>query len=84
MKKFALEIDGVKDDKVCYTDTDSLYKEKTTGKSLEHKSFVGEELGRGENNFGDGVKLSAVFVAPKVKYCLTTNGYRIINGQKNI
>ena len=77
LRKFVLEIVGVKDDKVCYTDTAQFTWKKVMEKS-EQKSSVEEKMGPGENDYGDGGIDNAVFRAPEVKIYPTNNECRII------
>ena len=65
---------AIEDDKVCYTDTDSLYIEKKLVISRE-KSLVGKELGRGKNDYGDCGIFYGLFITPKVNFCPTINEY---------
>jgi DNA polymerase type B, organellar and viral len=61
------------DSGVYYGDTDSLYIEAS---KLDHldPAYIGSDLGQLKNDYGDGcIIIDAVFIAPKIKYCLVLN-----------
>ena len=64
---------------VYYTDTDSLYIENKHWNKLKNLELVGKNLLQGKNDYGDGGILYALFLAPKIKYCLIINKYGIIS-----
>ena len=82
MNKFVTVIDGFKTNNVYYQDTDSLYIEKKYWNLLDNANLVGDKLGQGKNDYGDGGIFYGLFLAPKIKYCLTINEYGIINDKK--
>ena len=45
-------------------------------------SLVGGNLLQGKNDYGDGGIFYSLFLAPKVKYCLTINEYGLVEEHK--
>ena len=82
MNNFVRIIDGFKNNSVYYQDTDSLYIEKKHWDKLDNANLVGGNLGQGKNDYGNGGIFYGLFLAPKIKYCLTINEYGIINEKK--
>ena len=67
---------------VYYTDTDSLYIENKHWDKLDKAGLVGKGLLQGKNDYKDGGIFYGLFLAPKMKYCLTINEYGVINEHK--
>ena len=82
MNDFIHAIDGFYTNDVYYTDTDSLYIESKHWDKLKEQNFVGKNLLQGKNDYGDGGIIYALFLAPKIKYCLIINKYGIIDEKK--
>ena len=82
MNNFLHAIDGVYTNDVYYTDTDSLYIENKHWDKLDKAGLVGKNLLQGENDYKDGGIFYALFLAPKMKYCLTLNKYGVIDEHK--
>ena len=82
LNNFVRITDGFKDNNVYYQDTNSLYFEKKYWNNLEEKNLVGEKLGQGKNDYGNGGIFFGLFLAPKIKYCLTINEHGIINEKR--
>ena len=82
MKIFIHAINGFYTNDVYYTDTDSLYIENKHWDNLKNLGLVGKNLLQGKNDYGDGGILYALFLAPKIKYCLIINKYGIISEKK--
>ena len=82
MNNFVRIIDGFKNNSVYYQDTDSLYIEKKHWNILDNANLVGEKLSQGKNDYGDGGIFYGLFLAPKIKYCLTINESGIFNEKK--
>ena len=82
MNIFIHVIDGFYSNDVYYTDTDSLYIENKHWDNLKEKNLVGKNLLQGKNDYGDGGIFYGLFLAPKIKYCLTLNKFGIID-EKN-
>ena len=82
MNNFIHAIDGFYSNDVYYTDTDSLYNENKHWDKLLGKNLVGKNLLQGKNDHGDTGIFYALFLAPKIKYCLTINKFGIIH-EKN-
>ena len=71
MNNFIREINGFYNNSIYYGDTDSLYIEKKYWDVLDKANLVGEELCQGKNDYKTGGIFYALFLAPKIKYCLT-------------
>ena len=82
MNNFIHAIDGFYTNDVYYTDTDSLYIESKHWEKLNKAGLVGKNLLQGKNEYGDGGILCSLFLAPKMKYCLTIIKYGIIDEKK--
>ena len=82
MNNFIHAINGFYTNDVYYTDTDSLYIENKHWNKLIEKNLVGKNLLQGKNDYGDAGILYALFLAPKIKYCLTINKYCVIDEKK--
>ena len=67
---------------VYYTDTDSLYIENKHWDKLQKAELVGKNLLQGKNDYKDGGMFYGLFLAPKIKYCLTINKYGVIDDHK--
>ena len=79
MNNFIHAINGFYTNDVFYTDTDSLYIENKHWDKLKNLQLVGKNLLQGKNDYGGGGILYALFLAPKIKYCLIVNKYGIIS-----
>ena len=82
MNNFIHAIDGFYTNDVYYTDTDSLYIENKHWNKLDEAELVGKNLLQGKNDYGDGGIIYGLFLAPKIKFCLTINEYGVINEHK--
>ena len=82
MNNFIHAINGFYTNDVYYTDTDSLYIENKHWDKLDKAGLVGKELLQGKNDYKDGGIFYGLFLAPKVKYCLTINKYGVIDEHK--
>ena len=82
MNNFIHAIDGFYTNDVYYTDTDSLYIENKHWEKLEKAGLVGKNLLQGKNDYKDGGIFYGLFLAPKIKYCLTVNKYGVIDEHK--
>ena len=82
MNNFIHAINGFYTNDVYYTDTDSLYIENKHWKKLEKAGLVGKNLLQGKNDYKDGGIFYGLFLAPKIKYCLTINKYGVIDEHK--
>ena len=82
MNNFIREINGFYNNIIYYTDCDSLYIEKKYWDVLEKANLVGEEICQGKNDYKTGGIFYGLFLAPKIKYCLTIDDYGIIKEHK--
>ena len=67
---------------VYYTDTDSLYVENKHWDKLDKAELVGKNRSQGKNDYKDGGFWYGLFLAPKLKYCLTINKFGIVDEHK--
>ena len=74
---FVHAIDGFYTNDVFYTDTDSLYTENKLWDKLDKAGLVGKGLLQSKNDYEDGGIFYGLFLAPKLKYCLTINKYGV-------
>ena len=82
MNNFIHAINGFYTNDVYYTDTDSLYIENKHWDKLNKAGLVGKNLIQGKNDYKDGGIFYGLFLAPKIKYCLTINKYGVIDEHK--
>ena len=82
MNNFIQAINGFYTNDVCYTDTDSLYIENKHWDKLDKAGLVGKALLQGKNDYKDGGIFYGLFLAPKMKYCSTTNKYGVLDERK--
>ena len=82
MNNFIHAIGGFYTNDVYYTDTDSLYIENKHWDKLDKAGLVGKNLLQGKNDYKDGCIFYGLFLAPKIKYCLTINKYGVIDEHK--
>ena len=82
MNNFIHAIGGFYTNDVYYTDCDSLYIENKHWDKLAEAGLVGKNLLQGKNDYKDGGIFYALFLAPKIKYCLTINKYGVIDEHK--
>ena len=82
MNNFIHAIDGFYTNDVYYTDTDSLYIESKHWEKLNNAGLVDESVLQGKNYYKDGGFFYALFLAPKIKYCLIIYKYGVID-EKN-
>ena len=84
MNNFIHAIDGYFTNDVYYTDTDSLCIEIKHWGKLDTAGLVGKVLLRSKIDYKDGGIFYALFLTPKLKYCLTINKYGVIDEQKSL
>ena len=82
MKNFIHAINGFYTNDVYYTATDSLYIENKHWDKLDKAGLVGKNLLQRKNDYKDGGIFYGLFLAPKIKYCLTINKYGVIQEHK--
>ena len=82
MNNFIREINGFYNNSIYYGDIDSLYIEKKYWDVLNKANLVGEGLCEGKNDYKTGGISYGLFLAPKIKYCLTIDEYGNIQEHK--
>ena len=83
MNNFIKEINGFYNSNIYYGDTDSIYIEKNYWDVLDKDKLVGENLCQGKNDYETGGMFYGLFLAPKIKYCLTIDNYGVIQEHKD-
>ena len=78
MNEFIIEINGFYNNSIYYGDTDSFYMEKKHWDVLDKANLVGKNSCQGKNDYRTGGIFYALFLAPKMEYCLTINELGII------
>ena len=66
---------------ISYTDTDSLYIHKKYWFDLVDNGFFGISFGLSKINFSNSGIFYALFMAPKIKYCLVTDDFGVISAK---
>ena len=82
MNNFIQAIIGFYTNDLYYNDTDSLYIENKHWEKLEKVGLVGKNVLQGKNDYKDGGLFYGLFLAPKIKYCLTIYKYGVIDEHK--
>ena len=82
MNNFIHAINGLYTKDFYYTDTDSLYIENKHWDKLDNAGLVGKGLLQGKNDYKGGGIFYGLFLAPKIKYCLTINKFGVIDEHK--
>ena len=82
MNNFIRDINGFHNNNIYYGDTDSLYIEKNYWDVFDKAKLDEEELCRGKNDLETGGIFYELFLAPKIKYCLTIDNHGIIQEHK--
>ena len=82
MNNFIREINVFYNISIYYGDTDSLYKKKKYWDVLDKAILVGEQLCQGKIDFKTGGIFYGLFLAAKIKYCLSIDKYGIIQKHK--
>ena len=82
INNFTHAIDRFNTNDVYYTDTVSLYNENKRWEELDRDGLVGKNLLQGKNDYKDGGLLYGLFLAPKIKHCLTIKNYGVIDEHK--
>ena len=77
LNNFMKEINGFYNNSIYNTDCDSLYIGKKYWDVLDKANLVGEGLCQGENDYKRGGIFYGLFLAPKIKYCLTIDEFGI-------
>ena len=82
MNNFIREINGFYNNSIYYGETASLCIEKKYWDVLDKANLVGESLCQGKNDYKTGGISYGLFLAPKIKYCLTMDDCGIIQEHK--
>ena len=82
MNKFFRKKDGFYTNNITYSETDLNYIGKKYLHVLGKAKLVEEELCQGKKNYKKCCMFYGLFLAPKIKYCLTIDKHCIIQEQK--
>ena len=82
MNNFIHAVVGFYTNDVYYPDTDSLYIENKHWDKLHKAGLVEKNLLQGKNDYKRGGIFHGLFLAPKIKYCLTINKDDVIDEHK--
>ena len=82
VNSFIHAIFGISTKDVYYTDKDSLYTENKHWDNLDEAGLVGKGLLQGKNDYQLGCIFYGLFLAPKIRYCLTIKKYDVIDENK--
>ena len=82
MNNFLRDMNGFYKNSIYYGDTDSLYIEKKYWDVLDKANLVGKNLCQGKIDYETGGNFYGLFLAPKIKYCLTINDFGIFQEHK--
>ena len=83
MNNFIHAINGFYTNDIYYTDCDSLYIENKHWDKLDKAGLFGKNLLQGKIDYGPNAGVwYALFLAPKIKYCLTINDFGVIDEKK--
>ena len=84
MNNFLHAIDGFYTNDVYYTDTDSFYIENKHWNKLDKAGLVGKNRLPGKNDYKERGEWCGLFLAPKIKFCLASNKYGVIDEHKTL
>ena len=79
LNNFIHAIGGFYTNDVHYTDCDTLYIENKHWEKLDRPGFVRKNLLQGKNDYKDGGIFYGLFLAPKIKLCLTINKFGVFD-----
>ena len=70
MNDVKIALDGFKNHKIFYSDTDSIYIHKKNYAVLKEQNLIGKDLYQSKNDYGDAGIVYGLFLAPEIKYCI--------------
>ena len=80
MNNVILTLDGFKNNKIYYGDTDSVYIHKNDYNILDRNGLIGKKFRQSKNDYGDNAGIIyGLFLAPKVKYCIVIDENGILS-----
>ena len=82
MNNFIHAFNGFHRNDLYYEDTDSTYIEIKQWDKLNEAGLVGKILLQGKNDYKDDGIFYGLFLAPKLKFCLTINRYGVNDEHK--
>ena len=82
MNNVIFALNGFKNNKIYYGDTDSIFIHNDDYEILKTKGLIGKHLYQSKNDYGKGGILYGLFLAPKIKYCIIFDENGILS-QKN-
>ena len=79
-----LTLDGFKNNKIYYGDTDSVYIHKNDYNILDENGLIGKGIWQSKKDYGDNAGIIyGLFLAPKVKYCIIKNENGVLSQKTN-
>ena len=81
MNNFIREIKGFYNNSIYYGDTDFVFLENKCWNVSDKANLVGKNLCQGKNDYKTGGIFYGLFLAPKIKSCITNNELGIIEQQ---
>ena len=84
MKRFFHAINGLSTNDVYYGDAERLYIKGKHWDKLDRAGLVEKNLLQSKNHYKDGGIFYGLFLAPKMKYCLTIYKYGVIDEHKTL
>ena len=82
MNDVILALDGFKNNKIYYGDTDSIYIHNNEYEILKTKCLIEKNLYQSKNDYSMGGILYGLFLPPKIKYCIVVDANGIILQKK--
>ena len=79
MNDVILALDGFKNNKIYYGDTDIVDIHNKDYEILKTEGLVGKDLYQSKNDYGTGGILFGLFLAPKIKYCIVVDENGILS-----
>ena len=83
MNDVILALDGFKNRKIYYGNTDKVYIHNDDYETIKTKGLIGKNLYQSKNVYGKGGILFGLFLALKIKYCIIIDESDILS-QKTI
>ena len=84
MNDVILTLDGFKNNKIYYGDTDSVYIHKNDYNISDENGLIGKNLWQSKNDYGDNAGIIyGLFLAPKVKYCIVIDENGVLSQKNN-
>ena len=70
MNGLIFALDGFKNRKIYYSDTDSIYIHKNDYEVVKEQNLIGKNLYQPKHDYGDADIVNVLFMTAKIKYCI--------------